>query len=153
MQAACSKVRCFNCSANSAHHGMRPRSRLSAREMGASHNTGINHFLTGSCHVPITLSGFAQGSIDAVDGRLSLVGWFIVAGVCLSPILIFSIAGVIGRWFLQRRLWQHVQRGASVVADRSALTTRDALAETANGTLQGCRFSHRDRDTRSGCER
>ena len=54
-----------------------------------------------------------------MDGRLTLVGWFIVAGVCLSPILIFSIASVIGRWFLQRRLWQHVQRRASVVADRS----------------------------------
>jgi hypothetical protein len=83
-----------------------------------------------------------------MDARLTLVEWFIVAGVCLSPILIFSMASVFGRWFLQRRLWQHVQRRASVVADRSALTSRDPLAEIANRTLQGGRFSHRDRDTK-----
>ena len=53
-----------------------------------------------------------------MDGRLTLVGWFIVAGICLSPILVFWVATVISRSFLQRKVRQHAQRRA----DRVGLT-------------------------------
>jgi hypothetical protein len=64
-----------------------------------------------------------------MDGRLTLVEWFIVAGVCLSPILIFWLVSVVDRLFLRLRLRQHLQRGSSVVADRATLTASDLPAD------------------------
>ena len=69
------------------------------------------------------------GERDAMDGRLTLVEWFIVAGVCLSPILVFWLASVVDRLFLRLRLRQHLQRGSSVVADRATLTASDLPAD------------------------
>ena len=40
----------------------------------------------------------SAGRPDAVGGRLTLIGWFIVAAVCLSPILTFWIGAVLGRF-------------------------------------------------------
>jgi hypothetical protein len=104
MQAACSNVRCFN------------------------------HFLTGSCYVPPSnhvddTAWVRAGSTDALDDRLTLVEWFIVAGVCLSPILVFWLVSVVDRLFLRLRLRQHLQRGSSVVADRATLTASDLPAD------------------------
>jgi len=61
---------------------------------------------------------------DAVGGHVTLIGWFIVAAVCLSPILTFWIGGIVGR-FLRRKRQSRLLRGGAVVADRSASTRRD----------------------------
>jgi hypothetical protein len=59
-----------------------------------------------------------------VGARLSLFGWFIVAAVCLSPILTFWIGAILGR-FLRRKRQSRVLKDGSVVADRSGSTRRD----------------------------
>jgi hypothetical protein len=59
----------------------------------------------------------SAGRADTLGGRVSLFGWFIVATACLSPILSFWIASVLGR-FLRRRRQSRVLRGGAAVADR-----------------------------------
>jgi hypothetical protein len=72
--------------------------------------------------------GSYWGGRKAVDGRPTLVGWFIVAVVCLSPILTFWIASVLGR-FLRRRRWQRAQRRGSGVPEQPASTREDEPAD------------------------
>jgi hypothetical protein len=47
-----------------------------------------------------------------------LIGWFVVAAICLSPILTFWIASILGR-FLRRKRQLRVLRAGAAVADRS----------------------------------
>jgi hypothetical protein len=47
-----------------------------------------------------------------------LIGWFIVAAICLSPILTFWMASILGR-FLRRKRQSRVLRAGIAVADRS----------------------------------
>jgi hypothetical protein len=68
------------------------------------------------------------GGIDAVDGRPTLIGWFILAGLCLSPILTFWIGSMLGR-FLRRKLQSRVLRGGAIVADRSGSTGKDKAVD------------------------
>jgi len=70
----------------------------------------------------------SAGRPDAVGGRLTLIGWFIVAAVCLSPILTFWIGAVLGR-FLRRKRQSRMLRGGAVVADRSGSTGRDRAVD------------------------
>ena len=53
-----------------------------------------------------------------MGGRLTLIGWLIVAAVCLSPILAFWMASILGR-FLRRKRQSRVLRSGGDVADRS----------------------------------
>jgi hypothetical protein len=53
-----------------------------------------------------------------LGGRVSLIGWFIVAAGCLSPILTFWIASILGR-FLRRKQQSRVLRAGAALADRS----------------------------------
>ena len=53
-----------------------------------------------------------------MGGRVSLIGWFFVAAVCLSPILVFWIGSILGR-FLRRKRQSRVLRSGAVAADRS----------------------------------
>jgi hypothetical protein len=64
-----------------------------------------------------------------VGDRPTLVVWFTVAAVCLSPILTFWTASVFAR-FLRRKRWQRAQRDASDGVDRTARLTTRALAGT-----------------------
>jgi len=57
-------------------------------------------------------------------GRVSLIGWFIVAAVCLSPILTFWMASILGR-FLRRKQQSQVLRAGAAVADRSRSTRKN----------------------------
>jgi hypothetical protein len=59
-----------------------------------------------------------------VGGRLTLIGWFIVAAVCLSPILVFWMVSILGR-FLRRKQQSRVLRDGDVVAHRSRSTGED----------------------------
>ena len=68
------------------------------------------------------------GRADAVGGRVNLIGWFIVAAVCLSPILIFWIGGILGR-FLRRKQQSRVLRCGAVVGDQSGSTPRDKAVD------------------------
>ena len=63
-----------------------------------------------------------------MGGRLTLIGWFILAAVCLSPILIFWIGGILGR-FLRRKRQLRVLRGGAVIAGRSGSTRRDKAVD------------------------
>ena len=63
-----------------------------------------------------------------MGGRLTLIGWFIAAAVCLSPILTFWIGAILGR-FLRRKQQSRVLRGGAVVADRSGSTRRDKAVD------------------------
>jgi len=63
-----------------------------------------------------------------VDGRMTLIGWFIVAAACLSPILTFWIGGILGR-FLRRRRQLRVLRGGAAVADRAGSTPEDKAVD------------------------
>jgi hypothetical protein len=65
-----------------------------------------------------------------VGGRVTLIGWFIVAAVCLSPILIVWIGGMLGR-FLRRKRQSRLLRAGANVADRSQ-STRDDQAVDRN---------------------
>jgi len=69
----------------------------------------------------------ARGA-DAVGGRLTLIGWFVVAAICLSPILTFWIGGILGR-FLRRKRQSRALRGGAVVADRSGPTRQDKAVD------------------------
>jgi hypothetical protein len=53
-----------------------------------------------------------------------LVGWFIVAAACLSPILTFWMASILGR-FLRRKRQSRVLRNGAVAADPSRWSRRD----------------------------
>jgi hypothetical protein len=37
------------------------------------------------------MTSLAAGGSDAVEGRATLIGWFILAALCLSPILTFFL--------------------------------------------------------------
>jgi hypothetical protein len=63
-----------------------------------------------------------------VGGRLTLIGWFIIAAVGLSPILTFWIGVILGR-FLRRKRQSRVLRGVDVVAERSGSTRRDKAVD------------------------
>jgi hypothetical protein len=56
-----------------------------------------------------------------VSGRVGLIGWFVVAAVCLSPILLFWIGSILGRFLRRKRQWR-VLSGRAAVVDRSAST-------------------------------
>jgi len=53
-----------------------------------------------------------------------LIGWFIVAAGCLSPILIFWMASILGR-FLRRKRQSRVLRAGAAVDDRSRSIPKD----------------------------
>ena len=63
-----------------------------------------------------------------MGGRLTLIGWFIVAAVCLSPILTFWIGAILFR-FLRRKRQLRVLRDGAVLADRSGSTRRDKAVD------------------------
>jgi len=63
-----------------------------------------------------------------VGGRLTLIGWFVVAAICLSPILTFWIGGILGR-FLRRKRQSRALRSGAVVADRSGPTRQDKAVD------------------------
>ena len=63
-----------------------------------------------------------------MGGRVGLIGWFVVAAVCLSPILLFWIGGILGRFLRRKRQWR-VLRGRAVVADRSGSTVEDRAVD------------------------
>ena len=63
-----------------------------------------------------------------MDGRLTLIGWFIIAVLCLSPILTFWIGTILGR-LLRRKRQARVLRGGAVVADRSGSTRGDKAVD------------------------
>lgn len=65
---------------------------------------------------------------EAVGGRVTLIGWFIVAAVCLSPILTFWIGGILGR-FLRRKHQARVLGGGDAAGDRSGTTRKDKAAD------------------------
>jgi len=64
------------------------------------------------------------GEPTKVGGCVTLIGWFIVAAVCLSPILTFWIGGILGR-LLRRRRQSRVLSGGAVDAKRSGSTGED----------------------------
>jgi hypothetical protein len=55
---------------------------------------------------------------------VGLIGWFVVAAGCLSPILTFWIASILGR-FLRRKQQSQVLRAGAAVADRSRSTRKN----------------------------
>jgi hypothetical protein len=55
---------------------------------------------------------------DTLGDRATLIGWFIVAAACLSPILTFWMASIFGR-FLRRKRQSQVLRAGATVADPS----------------------------------
>lgn len=63
-----------------------------------------------------------------MGGRVTLIQWFILAAVCLSPILTFWIGATLGR-FLRRKRQARVLRGGAVVAGRSGSTRRDKAVD------------------------
>ena len=63
-----------------------------------------------------------------MGGRLTSIGWFIVAAICLSPILAFWMVSILGR-FLRRKQQSRVLRGSGVVADRSRSTGEDKTVD------------------------
>jgi uncharacterized membrane protein YdjX (TVP38/TMEM64 family) len=71
-----------------------------------------------------------------VDGPLTLVGWFILAGICLSPILVFWVATVISRSFLRRKVRQHLQRRVDRMGltDSTSLRIDDTRHDVAGGS-------------------
>jgi hypothetical protein len=64
----------------------------------------------------------------AVDGPPSWVRWIIIAAVGLSPILMYFIASVLGR-FQRRRLWPPPKHDALVFGDQSGSTRKDEAVE------------------------
>ncbi len=74
------------------------------------------------------MASVGAGRGDTVGGRVTLTGWFIVAAVCLSPILTFWIGGILGR-FLRRKQQSRVLRGGAVVADRPASREQDTAVD------------------------
>lgn len=64
----------------------------------------------------------------AVDGPLSWVRWIIIAAVGLSPILMYFIASILGR-FPRRRLWPRPKDDALVIGDQSGSTRKDEAVE------------------------
>jgi len=66
-------------------------------------------------------AGLGAGRADRVSGRVGLIGWFVVAAVCLSPILLFWIGSILGRFLRRKRQWR-VLSGRAAVVDRSAST-------------------------------
>jgi hypothetical protein len=66
----------------------------------------------------------SAGRAEGVGGRLTLIGWFIVAAVSLSPILTFWVGANLSRFLRRKRQSRVLKRGA-VVADRSGSTPRD----------------------------
>ena len=69
-----------------------------------------------------------RGRAEAVGGRLTFIGWCILAAVCLSPILTFWIGAILGR-FLRRKRQSRVLRGGAVVADRPGSTGEDKAVD------------------------
>ena len=64
-----------------------------------------------------------------MSGRVSLIGWLVVASVCLSPILTFWIGGILGR-VLRRRQQSRVLSSGAVDVDRSGSTRKDKTADS-----------------------
>lgn len=63
-----------------------------------------------------------------MGGRLTLIGWFIVAAICLSPILAFWMVSILGR-FLRRKQQSRVLRGSGVVAERPRSIREDKTVD------------------------
>jgi hypothetical protein len=74
------------------------------------------------------MTSLAAGGSDAVDGRATLIGWFILAALCLSAILTFWIGSILSR-FLRRKRQSRVLRGGAIVGDRSRSTGRDKAVD------------------------
>ena len=64
-----------------------------------------------------------------MGGRVSLIGWFLVAAMCLSPILTFWIGGILSR-FLRRKRQLRALRGGLVAADRSGADREDEAVDS-----------------------
>ena len=63
-----------------------------------------------------------------MEGRLTLIGWFALAAVCLSPILTFWIGGILGR-YLRRKRQSRVLRGGAAVAEQSGSAREDKAVD------------------------
>jgi phosphate/sulfate permease len=63
-----------------------------------------------------------------LGGGVSLIGWFIVAAACLSPILTFWLASVLAR-FLRRKRQSHVLKADAAVRDRSRSIRKDDVVD------------------------
>ena len=59
-----------------------------------------------------------------MGSRVSLIGWFILAAGCLSPILTFWVASILGR-LLRRKRQSRVLRVGAAVDDRSRSIRKD----------------------------
>jgi len=73
-------------------------------------------------------AGLGAGRADRVSGRVGLIGWFVVAAVCLSPILLFWVGGILGRILRRKRQWRALS-GRAVVADRSGSAGEDRTVD------------------------
>ena len=63
-----------------------------------------------------------------MGGRLTLIGWLILAAVCLSPLLAFWMASTLGR-FLRRKRQSRALTSGGEIADRSRSTGEDKTVD------------------------
>lgn len=85
----------------------------------------LGHTIDHRVHIMVALPARGHG---AVDGLPSWVRWIIIAAVGLSPILMYFIACILGR-FLRRKLWPRRKDDALVIGDQSGSTRKDEAVE------------------------
>jgi hypothetical protein len=68
------------------------------------------------------------GGFGAMDGPPSWVRWIIIAAIGLSPILMYFLASMLGR-FRRRKLWPRPKYDALVIGDQWGSAHEDEAVE------------------------